>query len=378
MPRDQQKPAETETPDPQQSADTSEFDTAWEEFTKESDAAPSERDRAETDADDPDQPADTANGDDTAADAGDGAEAATDEPSSQQTDDSGPQGATRDRNNQGSRQQADPWAELPPEARARAERLEQENQRHRGNQAALQRELARIRKQYPDTGGQPASGGKTAASEARTDGQTSADDPTQSDDWKKLRDEYPELLGPVEQMFQRMDQKLQSLEQGHTQVSGYVQDQQLQRNYDTVAESHEDFAAFTAAPEDDPWARSYGEALQAWTAQQPEEVQAIVQRNAEDIYDPAKVDWVLQQFKASDVYRQMVGEPGSAQTQTQPSAKTQQGQAGKDEISERRKRRLDSAPAVSGKGPGAATGAPDDFDAAFDHYAQQIERTRRR
>jgi hypothetical protein len=199
-------------------------------------------------------------------------------------------------------------------------------------------------------------------------------DPFSSDRWKQAREEYPEVLQPVEQMYQHLQDRLAQLEQGHTTVSSYVQDQQLQRNYEQVAESHEDFAKFTAAPEDDPWARSYGEALQAWTAQQPEEVQAIVQRNAEDIYDPGKVDWVLRTFKASDVYRQMVGD-GQAQPQTQPSASQQ---AGKDAISEKRKRRLDSAPAVSGKGPGAATGAPDDFDAAFDHYASQIESRRQR
>jgi hypothetical protein len=359
MSRDQQT---DQTPDPQTEADTSEYDAAWDEITK--DAAPSDEDRAADDGD-TDQPADDASQgmDGHGADDGDNsAEASTDETSSQDNAQPEPQDATRDPN--------DPWASLPQDLRARVQRMEEENRRHRGNQATLQRELQRIREQYPDTGGKPASG-KRADQAGTRKGDQSADDLTQNEDWKKLREEYPELLGPLEQQFQRMQSQLQELAQDHTHVSSYVQDQQLQRNYDTVAERHDDFAKFTTAPEDDPWARSYGEALQTWTAQQPEEVQAIVQRNAEDIYDPAKVDWVLRMFKASDLYRQMVG-----QTQTQPSAKPQ-GQAGKDDISERRKRRLDSAPNVSGKGPGAATGEPDDYDAAFEHRLKQLSRRER-
>lgn len=352
------------------------FDAAWDEYAGGFDGkAPSDKDRAEPAPadDDPDPaPSDADDGgDDGSQDQGRAEDATGGDTPSQNTDGSGPQDATQGQGN-------DPFASLPSEARAEVDRMRQENRRHRGNQAALQRELDRIRRQYPDTSKQAS--GKTDGGQGRkgTDDQPPADgqDPLDSDDWKKLRDEYPEVTGPLERQFQAMRSQLDELKQGMTGVTGHVQEQTLQRNYETVAAQHEDFARFTTAPEGDPWAQTYAEALESWAAEQLPEVQQVIERNADDVVEPEKVDRILTQFKQSSIYQRYLGQSDGqkAADKTEPSA----DQAGKsDDTSSRRRRRMDSAPSVGGKGPGAATGAPDDYDNAFDHFAKQIEGARR-
>ena len=109
---------------------------------------------------------------------------------------------------------ADIWANAPPELKAafeetqkRAQALERDNRSFRGRTSALQRQLNELSKAPP-------------AGAAAGNGEASPDvaEYLASDEWKTLKAEYPELVGPVEKVVAKLEGRLSQQERGLSSI----------------------------------------------------------------------------------------------------------------------------------------------------------------
>jgi hypothetical protein len=91
-------------------------------------------------------------------------------------------------------------------------------------------------------------------------------------------------------------------------------------------------------------------------------------RNAERIVDGLETAHIVSLYKASDGYVPPVPVNPTPGSQTSSPATKDNGGAPtkRDRDSQRR---IEGNVSVPSKGPGAPSGPPDEFDAAFDHFA---------
>jgi hypothetical protein len=98
-------------------------------------------------------------------------------------------------------------------------------------------------------------------------------------------------------------------------------------------------------------------------------------RNAKTVVDGEEVTDLLTRFKTSDDYTAPAPEPDRAPEPdpvppNEPAAPSNgSGEPSKRDLAAQA--RLDSHAAVPTRGPGAPSGPPDDFEAAFDYYDQK-------
>lgn len=258
----------------------------------------------------------------------------------------------------------DIWANATEEQRAaykaaqdQLRQLDHADRSNRGRIAALQRQIKQLSNQMTDDHAEKR---QSSGSGKQKGGQSNkTPDTFETEDWQKLKEEYPEVLGPVEQALrsrdeqlqqlnervQTFDQKFQGLDQAH-------QDAYMAGQEQVLAEQHPDWEQITASRD-----------FMQWYERAPEPVRAAIEQNAEGIVNAQNAAFAL------DLFKRETGQPAgqSSQNNQQPSGQS----GGQDRTRSRRQRQLQAAPSVSGKGPGAASNTPDDFENAFEHYARK-------
>ena len=336
------------------SPNSDEFDAAFDEYS-EADAQPSDEDRPGEAAGDDAARQTEAEPDGSGQDApATDAEPAPDAGSGQQQHQTG----------QGQQPSAeDIWANATQEQRAayqaaqdQLRQLDHADRSNRGRISALQRQIDQLSRQMTDD---HAETGKSSGGGQQKRGQSQAATPDafETEDWQKLKEEYPEVLGPVEQALRSRDEQLQQvnkrLEQFGEKFQGLDQAQHeayLAGQEQALSERHPDWQQVTAS---DQFLR--------WYESAPKKVREAVENNADGIVDADDAAFALDLFKQS----------GGGQAQNNQQQPSGQQTGGQDRTRSRRQRQLNSAQSVQGKGPGAASGAPDEFEAAFEHYAQK-------
>ncbi len=229
----------------------------------------------------------------------------------------------------------DIWKDATPAQRAAFEAAQHENRSHRGRTSALDRKLN--------------------ATSAATPHQ--APSPEDVEKWEQFKAEYPEVAGPMEQRFESRLTRLETENaELRTQVTGITDDQIQDAINDQEAllgQRHPDWEQLTASDD-----------FSTWLPNQPRYVQEGFARNGKAIVDGQEAASLINLFK--------VDHPAAAGNDPSDAGDTPAKDTTNTGMDSRRQRRLKSAvTAESGQaGPGA--GPPEgDFDAAFDHFANQ-------
>ena len=157
--------------------------------------------------------------------------------------------------------------------------------------------------------------------------------------WETLKEEFPEIAQGIEAKFNAFDQQLNQRLQQVDQTLAPIRERESQeartREYQTLAEQHPDYKEVAASP-----------AFNQWLNTQPQPVRQMIE--SESAADAA---YLLDGFKSSSGY--------AGQSQ-QPAQKPSPNKA------------LERARSVPRRGtPKQSTIAEDDFDAAFDYYADK-------
>ena len=239
----------------------------------------------------------------------------------------------------------DPWAGASPELLAERDKLigERDGFQHsdrsqRGRISALQRELAAARSTPPQ---QPQGSEPPAEDDEATK--------TKADRLKTLREDYPDVAGPLLDELDSARQEIRALSERVNPAIDASNEATIQAQERILADKHPDYREIGASQDFVDWASS-----------QPKAIQGLAQS-----FDAADVATVLTLFKAErDASKG--GEPADA-------GKPPQEQQRDD----RRQRQMQGGREVPSKAPPAASGAPDDFDGAFAHE-QRKRATQRR
>ncbi|MCP4546652.1 MAG: hypothetical protein GY835_09335 [bacterium] len=168
---------------------------------------------------------------------------------------------------------------------------------------------------------------------------------------ESLRDEFPDFAGPVEKLMQGKDARIMALEEKDAERDVERQNADLDKQLETLAIAHPDWQPLTASCE-----------FEQWVYEQPPYVGEAFQRNAVNVVDGNEAAHLLTQFKASLSKSEPPPEEG-------PEEESEEGK--ENNISGKRERQLKTGASAQGKGPGAGSGPPDDFDKAFKHYAEK-------
>ena len=159
------------------------------------------------------------------------------------------------------------------------------------------------------------------------------------DDWAEFKEDFPDMARAFEARLKADQQRQAKLEQEVAELRSTVQpiqeqahQQQLQSEYARLESRHDDWREVVNAPEFQEWLQSQNPSIQ--------------QLAGSDSADDASA--------LLDFYK---GATGAGDDNSRASQH------------DKRQSRLANAQTVSRRGAGQRSGAPDDFDAAFEHYA---------
>jgi hypothetical protein len=222
----------------------------------------------------------------------------------------------------------DPFAGMNPEQKAHWEKIQHSDQSQRGRVAALTRKMQ-------NGTAQPAP--SPAAQTATNAGTGKANE---SDDldakMNAAAEEYPDAVGPFVEIINAMKSQIADLSTKVQPITDDRSEAELTSAYQTLEAAHPDFRQIAADPS---W--------NAWIEDQPEAIQTLA-----NSYDPSHVAKTIDLFKLE------------RKQATAPAVDTA--------TEEKRKRQLEGQKDVSSKGVPAASGVPNDFEAAFKARAKAI------
>jgi hypothetical protein len=245
----------------------------------------------------------------------------------------------------------DIWAKAPSELREAHEKalkkLEAQARTWEGRTNAARtelRELTRGKPKQEKQDGQAQDGDGEAAK-----GSLSAET------IKQLREDYPELAGPVLDRLEELQSKIDKLDEGVGAIDQERTQSVLDRQEDYLTQQHPDWV--DAAKD---------EGFSGWLEQQPRVIKEAFERNRSAIVDGEDAAFVIGKFKADTGF----GKTAPPAQQDDP----QQGGDPKDDPEPkandtRRKRQLESGRDAGRGGAPVTSGIPDDLDAAIEHYA---------
>lgn len=271
-------------------------------------------------------------GDDAGAATGagddDAAAGRDDSPAAKSGDDKSP-------DNKQQQPQDDVWANATPEQKAAYKRLEQADRSNRGRISAMQRQLNDLTKASqsaaaPDKG--DASG---------KDGKEGADGFLATDDWNSFQEEYPEVAGPLGKFIGSLQAQITRQEKELSAIGTERRQSALDEQVNLLVEEHPDWQDLTADT-----------GFPDWLSSQPRHIQEAAMRNANEIVDAAEAADVVGRFKA---FR-------SAQQPNNPPASGEGDPNNRQQLSGKRQRQLESASTARSRGPGVASGIPEDGD----------------
>lgn len=233
----------------------------------------------------------------------------------------------------------DPWASAPAELRSlyEAERKAREQAEHRARSdanrvAALSRKLA----------AQPASA-PAPADTAETEAKNKALDEKR----KQLEEDYPDVASPLFEIIDGLKDELGAVKQVVGSVEADRQAEVVADQQRALEAVHPDWRDIASDPR-------FGE----WVQGQPQKIQELA-----GSWDARETSVALSLFKT---------EMGLAASQSQGNA------AAAPAATARRSAQLEGGREVRSRPAPAASGAPDDFEAAFAHYAAKRDAKARR
>lgn len=242
--------------------------------------------------------------------------------------------------------ESDPWANAPPALIAARDKLvrdfEQKVQGASGRASGLQRQLNALKQQVPAdtpsaTTGQPKSEGKKPG-----DAWTALDDKI-----KALEEDYPEIAGPIVALLKAQRDEFAELRGQVAPVIEADTEQAVAAQAAALEEKHPDWRSYAPGQNAD---------FDGWVNSQPENVQRLA-----GSWDAREVAVALSLFKTERAEAIRKGQGEGGKPDPKPNTATD----------ERRARQLDGGKQVGSRTASAATGAPDEFSAAFDHFASR-------
>lgn len=319
-------------------ADTAEFNAAFEELASAgSDTAAQGAQAAAVDGQKPEAEADGAGQTEAhGAEAGDAAGAGAGAPEGGAEIAAGGEAAA-------AQAVADIWATATEEQRAAYRKMEQQWRSDAGRIAAFQRRTNEVQAEL------------AALKAARDSGAQGTETRPQEQDetaLAALRSEYPEVADPVLKLLKARDEKIDRLSARLSVHDSRALEQERSQEAARLAELHPDWGAIGGSA-----------AFVEWLQRQPAYVIETAQRNGNQIVNAEEAADIIGRFKASQ-------HSSSAPVPQPAPASTSQSDASRDNA--RRQRQLSSGVGpTKGAGPGA--GPADDFDAAFDFHAKQVD-----
>ena len=244
-------------------------------------------------------------------------------------------------------------AQPEPDINERLSALEQENQKlkhseasQRGRVGAYQRQISELQQQLQ----------QRQQHTQHADGREKSDDERRdevaqemgSDDWKSFEEDFPDMARAIKGQFNtllaqerqekaRMMQEIAEMRSAVQPIQQQAHEQQLQSEYARLESRHSDWRDVVNAPEFQSWLQNQNPAIQ----------QLAGSESADD------ASALLDFYKGNM--------PGDNSRATQH---------------DKRQSRLANAQTVSRRGAAQQRGTPDDFDAAFEHYAAKKARQR--
>ena len=234
--------------------------------------------------------------------------------------------------------ETDLWATATPAQRAayeaerkRVEALEHADRSNRGRLSTLQRQVNDLLS---------ANGGKMP--DAAPKGAARVKALLDSDAVKQAVADYGEANAPLVEVLQAQAEALEAFEARSAADEQERTQAYLAEQAKIVAEALPDYGSVAKS-----------EAFLDWYRRSPDKIREMVERNAVRIEDGREVVAVVRLFKA---------ETAAADPEPNPNPNPQ---------NTLRSRQLSGSSAVPNRGQGQGASAPDDFDAAFDHYAKR-------
>lgn len=227
----------------------------------------------------------------------------------------------------------DPWAKAPPELRdARQRDLRDADLRLKsvqGRQSAADREVQRLRDQLAEI-----KRGGTAQPAEQTGGTEPAATPNPTHD--KLREDYPEIAGPLLDRIDSLTKAVDGLKAGVGEVQQDRTTAFILRQEALLNEKHPD------------WMDALGDdRFAGWLQEQPRPVIEAYNRNLKDVVDGPEAAWLVDQWKRSGIYEVKTSTPAPTPTD------------------DRRAKQLQNGRDLGRTAPPATTNeAPDDLDGA--------------
>lgn len=246
---------------------------------------------------------------------------------------------------------------------------------HRHLEEARQR-IAELESRSAPTG---ADGGKQrgGGGSAPEGDQQGAGELLSSEDWQRAREEYPDLLGPVESAFRTMRDELSQvrkeldpLKQGLSSQEAQRREAFVEEQTTLLTEAHPDWMDLT---------QKHGNEFSAFVEQAPRHVREAALRNWNQIVDASEAADVFGRFKdhlgqQTNAESERAG--GGSAGPRAPSAPEGAGGAGNRPLDGRRQRQRQSAASTRSGSPSPASGIPKDGDpdAIWAAFAEQERR----
>lgn len=213
-----------------------------------------------------------------------------------------------------------------------------------GRIRALQRKVEELRKQIES--GTPKQS-EEAVAEALDIIESSEDDP----EWQRLREEYPELAGPLEKRVAALSRHLAEIKKKNDELTGLLKTMQVERAaVENIERLEKLVPGWQKAIDADP------DAFLEWVNGQPRYVQETVARNLEVIVDPESTADILKRYLE---HRNGASAPRKSSVQPNDAVRTA---------------RAKGSVAPKGSAMPAASGPPDDVEAAFDYWDRVLSR----
>lgn len=250
----------------------------------------------------------------------------------------------------------DIWANATPDQRAAFEAAQEEVQRlqhaersNRGRLSALQRQIDELNRSRGSSkaASEDAAGDRTGSGKGSDDQGADGTGFLESEDWKHFQEEYPEVAGPLTTAISSLQAEVTRQNKELSAIGNDRRQNALEEQADLLTEAHSDWRDVVA-----------DDGFEEWVALQPRHIREAAVRNAEEIVDAEEAADVVGRFKA---FRDEQGAGDGSQQGQQPGAGDRQS-AGSGNRQARRQRQLESASTTRSRGPGVASGIPEDGD----------------
>lgn len=295
--------------------------------------------------------------DDDDDDAGQGGAERGDQSLPSSDDDDDPQGHARASTAPAGKQAPDPWANASPEIIAERDRLQAEldaakrsDIASRGRASGLQRQINALQAESANPKPQGGNGKEPSAGAKALD-----------DKIKQIEEDYPEMSGLVD-MLKAQRAEIDGLKNAVAPVIEADQQEAVNQQYQIMESRHPDWKHYgnsAMSPEYKAWldnqpaeVKATNAAYHGWLNEQPASIKALAES-----WDATEAAVALTLFKTerAEAIRRAGGDPGHHSATTDA----------------RRQRQLDGGREVGSRPGSAASGAPDDFDGAFQHFSKK-------